>query len=165
MRHATEDIGRPAMQNAIDLLKNDHDKVKKLFEQIGDTSNQAEKTREKLFVTIETELVVHTTIEEEILYPALRKAAKNDEQCRLYFEAVEEHKAVDLLLPTVKEVAFGTNEFAARVKVLKEIVEHHVEEEEGEMFPLLKKLFSKEQLAELGERLDTRKKALMAQRS
>ncbi len=153
------------MLNPIELLKDDHEKVKKLFEQIADTSNQAEKTREKLFLTIERELRVHTTIEEEILYPALRQAAKNDEQRRLYFEAVEEHKAVDLLLPSVREAAFGTNEFAAKVKVLKEIVEHHVEEEEGEMFPLVKKLFSREQLAELGERLDARKKELMAEGS
>jgi iron-sulfur cluster repair protein YtfE (RIC family) len=150
------------MLNPIELLKDDHEKVKKLFEQIADTSNQAEKTREKLFATIETELKVHTTIEEEVLYPALRKAAKNDEQCRLYFEAVEEHNAVDLLLPSVREAPFGSNEFAAKVKVLKEIVEHHVEEEEDEMFPLVKKLFSKEQLAEIGERLDARKKELMA---
>ena len=84
------------MLNPIELLKDDHQKVKKLFEQLADTSNQAEKTREKLFTTIEMELTVHTTIEEEILYPALRKAAKNDEQCRLYFEAVEEHSMLQL---------------------------------------------------------------------
>ncbi|WP_206299972.1 hemerythrin domain-containing protein, partial [Pseudomonas viridiflava] len=99
---------------------------------------------------IEMELFVHTHIEEEIFYPAYKKAGEK-EQAKMYFEAIEEHRAVDaLVLPHLKGTAPDSVEFSGRAKVLKELLEHHIEEEEESMFKEAKKLLSAAQLKELG---------------
>ncbi|WP_104202738.1 hemerythrin domain-containing protein [Billgrantia saliphila] len=148
--------------NALDLLKEDHDKVRDLLEQLVNTTERAEKKRPDLLAKIEKEMQVHTQIEEEIFYPAFKKAS-GKENDKMYYEAHEEHRAVeDLVLPDLKKTDPGGTQFSGRAKVLKELIEHHAEEEEEEMFPQARKTMSERELEELGEKMQARKKELMA---
>lgn len=148
------------MPNAIELLKSDHDTVRDLLGQLTETSSGAVKTREKLLEKIGKEVSVHNRIEEEIFYPVFRDAngKKNKE---MYFESKEEHRAVEaLVFPDLKETKPDSNEFSGRAKVLKELFEHHAEDEEQKMFPQAKECLSEEELKELGEKMEKRKKEL-----
>jgi len=142
-------------KDAIALLKQDHETVRGLLERATKSSGVR---RSQVLSKIEGELKIHTQIEEEIFYPAYRDAASKKDDRKLYFEAVEEHRVVDLVMPDVEN---GTDEeVAAHVKVLKELVEHHAGEEEKSMFPKARKLFDREELRLLGEQLAARKKDL-----
>jgi hemerythrin-like domain-containing protein len=147
-------------KNAIELLKADHETVRKLLNEISETTERAEKTRGELLERIASELSVHTRIEEEIFYPAFRDAGEKEESVMVY-EAREEHRAVDeLVLPDLEKTEVGSMEFSGRVKVLKELIEHHADEEEEEMFPKAEQLLSEAELEELGQRMQARKKEL-----
>jgi len=150
-------------KDAIAVLKADHDKVRKLLKEMEEAEEGDQ--REELLQTIEQELTVHTKIEEEIFYPAFRDAAEKDEDQKLYLEALEEHHVVDLVMPEIKETDAGSAEFAAKAKVLKDLVEHHAEEEESEMFPRARKLMDRDELMRLGEQLEERKGALTDSRA
>ena len=140
--------------NAIDLLKEDHKRVKAILGQLSDSTERAVKKRSELLNKLEMEIVIHTRLEEEILYPAFKKAG-GKEQAIMYHEAKEEHRAVDsLVLPDLKATSPSTLEFSGRVKVVKELLEHHIEEEETEMFPQARKLLGKAVLEELGEQME-----------
>ncbi|RIZ40686.1 hemerythrin domain-containing protein [Pseudomonas putida] len=146
--------------NAIDLLEQDHKLVKKLLGELSATTERAVKKRAELLHRIELELQVHTALEEEILYPAIKQAG-GKEEAKMYYEAKEEHRTVDaLVLPDLLHTDTGTLEFAGRVKVMKELLEHHIEEEEGELFPTARKLLSKKVLEQLGQTMETQKKML-----
>ncbi|MDY7563305.1 hemerythrin domain-containing protein [Pseudomonas sp. 10B1] len=152
--------------NAIDMLVQDHVRVKEILTQLSESSERALKKRADLLTKLEMELVIHTQLEEEILYPAF-KAAGSKEQDIMYYEAKEEHRTVDsLVLPDLKATDPGTPEFAGRVKVIKELLEHHIEEEEEEMFPQCEELLGKEKLDEIGKEMEVLKaqlkKSLMA---
>jgi hemerythrin-like domain-containing protein len=140
-------------RDAIALLKADHDKVRELLGELEETTERATGKREKLLATIEQELKLHTKIEEEIFYPAFRDAAKKKDDKDLYYEAIEEHHVVDLVLPEIKKTAVDSDEFSAKAKVLKDLVEHHAEEEESEMFPRARKLMDHDELRRLGDEL------------
>ncbi|AWY43762.1 hemerythrin domain-containing protein [Pseudomonas putida] len=143
--------------NAIDLLQADHQKVKSILAQLSESTDKATKKRAELLDKLEMEISIHTQLEEEILYPAFKEAGSK-EQDVMYFEAKEEHRTVDsLVLPDLKQTDPGTPEFSGRVKVVKELLEHHIEEEETEMFPQAKKLLGKAKLDELGEQMETMK--------
>ncbi|CAI8737061.1 DNA nickase [Pseudomonas sp. IT-P12] len=143
--------------NAIDLLKADHEKVKGILTQLSESTDRALKKRSDLLGKLEMEISIHTRLEEEILYPAFKEAG-GKEQDVMYFEAKEEHRTVDsLVLPDLKQTDPGTPEFAGRVKVVKELLEHHIEEEETEMFPQAKKLLGKAKLDELGQQMEKMK--------
>lgn len=149
--------------DAITLLKNDHVEMRDLLGQLEDTTSRALKKRRELIAEIEAKLKAHTTIEEEIFYPAFKDAGEKSDDDKMYFEALEEHRAAgDLVLPDLVATDPGSEKFSGRAKVLKELVEHHADEEEKEMFPRAKKLLSKDELAELGERLEERKEQLLA---
>jgi hemerythrin-like domain-containing protein len=149
--------------NAIQLLKEDHKKVRKLLSELADTTPRGVKTRTELLEKIATELRVHTKIEEEIFYPALRAAAKTQDDQAMYFEALEEHRAAgELVLPDLEKTDVSSDKFSGRAKVLKELVEHHAGEEEQEMFPRARELLSAEELKELGARMEQRKRELLA---
>ena len=147
--------------DALSLLIADHNRVRGLFarfqaaEEEHDTALMAELAQKIL-----TELEVHTTIEEEIFYPAVKEA--NEELKDTVDEGVEEHHVADTLMAEVKELPPGEDAWVAKMKVLVESVEHHVEEEEQEMFPHCRKAFDKEVLEELGTRLEARKAELGA---
>ncbi|WP_194791518.1 hemerythrin domain-containing protein [Pseudomonas sp. UFMG81] len=144
--------------NAIDLLVEDHKLVKKLLEELAATTERAVKKRAELLHRIEQELQVHTALEEQILYPAIKQAG-GKEEAKMYYEAKEEHRTVDaLVLPDLLHTETGTVEFAGRVKVMKELLEHHIEEEEGELFPTARKLLGKAVLEELGNTMQAQKK-------
>jgi len=140
-------------KDAIAVLKADHQRVRRLLDQLEKTQDGAANRREKLLATIELELKVHTRIEEEIFYPAFFESARKMGDRELYFEALEEHHVVDLVLPEIKDVDPHSDQFAAKAKVLKDLVEHHAEEEEAEMFPRVRKLMPRSDLVRLGEDL------------
>ena len=146
--------------NAIEMLKEDHEKVRKLLSELAETTDRSVKGREDLLEKIKRELTIHTRLEEEIFYPAFRNAGSKDE-AKMFFEAKEEHRAVDsLVLPDLEKTKPDSPEFSGRAKVLKELVEHHAEEEEDSMFPDAKKLLSKDQLVTLGEQMEELKRQL-----
>lgn len=139
--------------NAIDLLKADHEKVKAILTQLSESTDRAVKKRTDLIDKLEMEISIHTQLEEQILYPAFKAAGGKDE-AEMYYEAKEEHRTVDsLVLPDLKATDPTTPEFAGRVKVVKELLEHHIEEEETDMFPKAKKLLGKSKLDQLGDQM------------
>lgn len=133
------------------VLRSDHERVRKLFS--GLEAAKSADRQSALLQKIEDELQLHTQLEEKIFYPAFHEAARNNEDRTMYYEALEEHHAVDLVLPEVKAAKRGTPQFAARAKVLKELVEHHAEEEEKDMFPRARKLMGARRLQELGREI------------
>ena len=142
-------------KDALTLLKEDHQKVRKMLKRLQSNGTEA------LLNQVETELKIHTQIEEEIFYPAFRDALRSHKDEHLYFEAIEEHHVVDLVLPEIGESSEGSEEFDAKAKVLKDLVEHHAEEEEKQMFPKARKVMNASQLRQLGEELQERKQDLM----
>lgn len=151
---------RVAGKDAIAQLKADHTKVRALLGELEKTSEKATTRREELLQEIERELKIHSTIEEDVFYPAFREAAEKKDDRKLYYEAVEEHHVVDTVLPEIKETDPSTEVFAAKAKVLKDLVEHHAEEEETEMFPRARKLMNREELLRLGDQLAQAKASL-----
>ncbi|HEX9096650.1 MAG TPA: hemerythrin domain-containing protein [Candidatus Dormibacteraeota bacterium] len=141
--------------DAIQLLKNDHKKVEKIF---SDLENKADDRR-ALFPQLDRELTVHAAIEEKVFYPAAKEAEPTRD---LVLESIEEHKQIKMVLADLEQTDMRTAEWGADLKVLKEDVMHHVGEEEDELFPKIQKLLSKEQLEELGTRMEEMKMQLLA---
>lgn len=137
--------------NAIDLLKQQHREVEDLFEELESAGEGAKKTKERLCQQISDALALHAEIEEKIFYPESKQAADDAED--LLREAVEEHLAVKRLLADIMDSSASDEQFDAKMKVLKEQVEHHVEEEEQELFPKVKKACSDEELEDMGARM------------
>ena len=152
--------GRTVQKDAIALLKEDHVKVRGLLGELEKTTEKAKSRREELLEEIELELKIHTTIEEKIFYPAFREAAEKKDDRKLYYEAVEEHHVVDTVLPELKATEVGSEVFAAKAKVLKDLVEHHAEEEDTEMFPRARKILDREKLLQLGDEMAQAKASL-----
>ncbi|NML62909.1 hemerythrin domain-containing protein [Massilia sp. RP-1-19] len=143
--------------DAIALLIADHKKVKDLFEKFDKLSDRSKVNKKKIADQICMELTVHTQVEEEIFYPAVREPIKDDD---LMDEAVVEHASAKDLIAQIGEMDPGDDLYDAKVKVLSEQIEHHVKEEEGEMFPKVRK--TKVDLVALGEQMAARKEELMA---
>jgi hemerythrin-like domain-containing protein len=154
----TPDTAHPRRTDvdALTLLKQDHDKVKKLLSEIKETTDRAEKTRGELFSTIKMELTVHEIIEEEIFYPALKEHPKAKE---IVLEGYEEHHVVDEIMGELEALPVDDENWGAKALVMKENIEHHIEEEEGEMFTQARQVFDADELAELGERMARRKES------
>jgi hemerythrin superfamily protein len=129
--------------NAIELLKKQHEEAKKLFSRL-EAAEDEEKA--ELFEQLADALAVHATIEEKHFYPAT-KSARTEE---LLQEAVEEHLSVKRVIADLLEMSPEDAQFDAKVTVLREQVEHHVEEEEGELFPKVKKMLGEDELEDLG---------------
>ncbi len=150
--------------DAIRLLKEDHQKVRRLLEELAATTERAVKKREELLHKIAKELELHTAAEERVFYPAFRQADGKEHE-RMVAEALEEHRAVDeLVLPDLLKTEVGGVSFSGRAKVLKELVEHHADEEEKELFPKARKALGKEELLELGEQMTDLKRSLETER-
>src|ERR1041385_9320527 len=138
--------------DALELLKTDHKNVKELFKKAEGSENKKQK---QLFEQIKTELETHTHIEETIFYPAV---AKNAELKDMVLESLEEHKQVKTLLREMENLTEDSEKFEPKLKVLMENVEHHAEEEEeGKMFPKVRKLMDIQTLEQLGEELEAAK--------
>lgn len=150
--------------DAIALLKSDHDAVEKLLNDLAESTTRAVKKRTELLAKIRVELEAHTTIEEEIFYPAFKARGDGSDDSKMYFEALEEHRAAgDLVLPDLLATPVDSEKFSGRAKVLKELVTHHADEEEKEMFPRARKLLDKAELTALGEKMAKRKEELVRQ--
>lgn len=141
--------------NAFELLKQDHKKVSGIFSKLEETTERAEKSRAELFTTLKQELDIHAHIEETIFYPVLKREA---ETRAITLEGFEEHKVVKTLLTELEAEDQTTEQWTAKLKVLKENVEHHVEEEEGEMFKSAREVLTNEQIQDLGARMEEEKK-------
>jgi len=140
--------------DVIKLLKQDHQKVKKMLEELEETTERATTKRQQLFAEVQSELRLHELVEEEIVYPAFREQSKLKD---IVLEGYEEHHVVDLIMDEIAGEPVTDETWAAKVKVMKENVEHHVEEEEDKMFPQARKLFAEEELEKLGEQVEQRK--------
>lgn len=150
------------MMKATTLLKEDHAAVKRLFrayEKAEKADNNAEK--KKLFDQIAMELDIHMKVEEEIFYPAMKREGDEDGVDHV-LEAHEEHGVVKILLTQLAKMKPSDETFDAKVAVIIEAVEHHVGEEEEEMFPEADKILGRQKLDEIGKRIEQRKSELGA---
>ncbi|KQY01788.1 hemerythrin [Massilia sp. Root133] len=148
-----------AGQDVIALLTADHREVAEMFEQFEQLGDRATTSKEKLKDKICKALIAHTTIEEEIFYPAVR-AANVEEGEDMVDEAIVEHAAAKDLIKQLQEMQPDDDLYDAKVKVLSEQIEHHVKEEEKEMFPKAKKAGL--DLLALGQEMALRKQELMS---
>jgi len=139
--------------DAIQLLKDDHQKVEKIF-----SSMERKENRQRLFPELDRELTVHATIEEQIFYPAAKEAEPTRD---LVLESIEEHKQIKMVLADLEQTDKTTDVWGAALKVLKEDVMHHVGEEEHELFPKVRKVLSKQRLEDLGTRVEELKMQLL----
>lgn len=144
-------------KDAIAFLVADHKKVKALFEEFEGLSDRSKASKKKIADQICNELNVHTEIEEKIFYPAIRKPLNDDD---LLDEAVVEHASAKDLIIQIQEMDPGDDLYDAKVQVLAEQVEHHIEEEEKDMFPKLRK--TSLDLVALGEEMKSFKSKQLA---
>jgi hemerythrin superfamily protein len=148
--------------DALTLLKEDHQKVKKLMGELEKTTERGVKTREELFTKLVSELSVHEKIEEQIFYPRVKEQATTRKVEELIAESYEEHHFVDTVKAELQDTPFDAEEWAAKFKVMKENVEHHAfEEEEAKLFPKVQKIFTKDELEEMGTEMKELKQQLL----
>jgi hemerythrin superfamily protein len=141
--------------DAITLLKTDHRKVDKIFSEL----EKGNGNREKLFNELATELTVHAEIEEKLFYPAVKDAEPTHD---LVLESFEEHKQMKMVLGDLETADKKTEHWMAGLKVLMEDVQHHVGEEENDLFPKVKKVLSSKELEDLGTRMEELKMQQLA---
>ncbi len=144
----------PGEPDALALLEADHRRLEGLLERGAKTTGRAAKSRGELFRTLESELNMHELIEEKILYPALRA---HPDARDIVLEGFEEHHVADLLLKELRDLDRGDEQWGAKFKVLKENLEHHIQEEEGQMFRTARGVFSRDELQAMGDRMRTMK--------
>lgn len=147
--------------NVLELLRQDHETVAELFERFKENE---EGDNSQLFEEIRRELEIHTRVEETIFYPKMRDNG-NDELKQIVLEGIEEHRQVKRLLAEISDLADNSEKLNPKLKVLVEDVEHHVEEEESEMFPLVEAQFDEDTLEELGAAIEAEKQELGSSRS
>jgi hemerythrin-like domain-containing protein len=143
--------------DAIALLKDDHAKVKKSFKEFEKMDHEDTATMKELVTVVCNDLKIHTTLEEEIFYPAVREAIEDED---LMNEAKVEHQSAKELISQLEAMKPEDPLYAATFTVLGEYVQHHIEEEESEMFPQVRK--AEMDLEALGEKMMARKESLMA---
>ena len=145
--------------NAIELLEQQHREVEELFEEFEGAGENARKTKERLCQEIADQLAIHAEIEEKLFYPEAKQENTED----ILREAVEEHLGMKRILADLLETEVDDEQFVARMKVLQEQVEHHVQEEEKGLFPKVRKACSKDELEDLGTRMQTMAEELETQ--
>jgi polyhydroxyalkanoate synthesis regulator phasin len=136
--------------DAVTLLKDDHKLFKRLLKEGDDTTERAAKGRKDLLRRLTTALKAHEEIEEKILYPALKK---HDKAKEIVLEGYQEHHVADLIVAELHRTAVTDETWGARWSVLKENIEHHIEEEEEDMFKKARQIFDRAELIALGERM------------
>jgi len=139
-----------AAGSALQVLKDDHRVVERLFAQFERTGDRAFTTRQELVTRLIRELSIHASIEETVFYPAVREALTDDD---LVLEALEEHHVVKLTLAELDGIPATAERYAAKVTVLMEMIRHHVQEEEDELFAKVRSAMTRTQLEQLGEAL------------
>jgi hemerythrin-like domain-containing protein len=147
-------VTRRGSMDALKLLKEDHDRVKKMLRELDETTERADKTRTDGIEKLREALAIHEVIEEEIFYPALKEHAEAKD---IVLEAYEEHDVVNIIMSEIVQTPTDDETWKAKFTVMKENLEHHIEEEEGEMFEKARDIFDKDVLEQLGERMQARK--------
>jgi hypothetical protein len=142
--------------DALKLLEEDHKLVKRLLAEGETTTERGEKTRDELFTRLKRELTIHEQMEEEVLYPALKEVAKSRD---IALEGYEEHHVVDEILSELEQTPASDETWGAKWKVAKENLEHHIEEEETDMWQAARREFSKDELDDMGNRMMAIKQA------
>lgn len=130
-------------------LHDDHRKVEQIFNKLKDTTDGAEKTRLDLCKKLKNELLAHAEFEEAVFYPAIQERNVADVS-----DALEEHQEVKRMLEEIEQMGVASEQFMDKILELEEAVQHHVEEEENEMFPLAKKAIAKDEGEEMSQRHD-----------
>ena len=136
--------------DAVKLLKTDHEKMRSLLKDGESTRENDRKARRLVFLRLRDDLLIHERMEEDVLYPALKSHPKARD---IVLEGYEEHHVVDLLMGELDATPFDDETWGAKAKVMKENIEHHIEEEEGEMFSEARKAFEHDELEALGARM------------
>ena len=136
--------------DAIEILEREHRRFEALLKQGEETTERARATRRELLASLTADLNAHELMEEKVLYPALQAHPQARE---IVLEGFEEHHVADLVVNELREVATNDEAWGAKFKVLKESIEHHIEEEEGNMFRLARGIFSREELRLLAARM------------
>lgn len=150
-------MAQAAQPKAFEILKKDHRKVATILEQLADTTKRANKTRHELLDELKKELALHEHIEENLFYPAVQDKAKDKEVKELVSEAYEEHHLVDKIIDELYDTPTEDDAWKAKFTVLKENIEHHVNEEETELFPKAKETLGKEALDKMAEQIELMK--------
>ena len=143
-----------------DVLIKDHHVARDLFKRLKETEEGDVEARERLFEELHTELSVHLLAEEKFFYPRIRDALATHEKS---LEALEEHKVAKTLLGQLGASDKGTEEWLAKLKVLDENVEHHVKEEEEDIFPKSKKVLSDAEAEAIGAEIEEHKSGYLSQ--
>jgi hemerythrin-like domain-containing protein len=141
----------PAPHDPFALLEEDHRRLEALLKQGEETTARAAKGRAALLETLTAELVAHERKEEQVLYPALKRHSDARE---IVLEGYQEHHVADVLVKELQRMAPTDERWGAKFKVLKENIEHHIEEEEGEMFRTARSVMSRDRLAALGTEME-----------
>src|SRR6478735_12848162 len=142
-------------RDILKTLKDEHDALRKMFDALKSTTDRAAKTRAELLERIEDSLIPHAKWEEKVFYPAFKERADR-EGMQTLAEAIAEHHAVEhSVIPEVHQAEPGTPEFAGRVKVFGEFIDHHAKEEEKTMFKMAREMFSAEERAQMDEDYET----------
>ena len=150
--------------DAIALLTRDHREVEQLFKQFEKLTERAQKSMKKIVTKMIRELAIHSAVEEMLFYPAVRTAGlkagtrAGEAASDLVLESLEEHHIVKWTLSELEKMDPEDERYCAKVEVLVESVRHHIEEEEGDLFPKARKLLGEEVLDELGQRMEKAKK-------
>lgn len=139
--------------DALKLLKEDHKKVKALFEEVEGLGDRATTQRKNLFQQIDKELTLHSKIEETLFYPEFKKRAEDSEERDEVLEAYEEHGVVKVMIGELENLDPKDETYKPKLTVLKELVLHHVKEEEGPLFKMAREIFEPDELDRIGERI------------
>lgn len=142
--------GASSEPDAIEILEREHRRFEELLKQGEESTEQARKTRRELLATLTAELNAHELMEETVLYPALQVHSETRE---VVLEGFEEHHVADVIVKELNEVAPDDEVWGAKFKVLKESIEHHIQEEEGNMFRFARGIFTRAELRDLGARM------------
>ena len=145
-------------KDAIEMLKEQHREVENLFKTFEELGENAAKRKQGVFEKIADALAMHATIEEKHFYPAVKAKRTED----ILLEALEEHLGIKRVIADLLKIDSSDETFDAKVKVLKEQVEHHVEEEESDLFPKVKKVLGKAELTAVAATMQETMKRLMA---
>ncbi|MHB8996130.1 MAG: hemerythrin domain-containing protein [Armatimonadota bacterium] len=146
-------------QELFELLQADHDKVKSIIDDLSETSSNAQKTRESSFKKLKDELIPHMRAEEQAFYPALEQY---EEAREVALEALEEHHVAEAVLNELSSMDMTDERWSAKLKVFQELIEHHIEEEESEVFDAAEESFDEEQMEEITKQVKSIKQEIKA---
>lgn len=158
MVRAKQLIGREI--DATEFLTSEHMHVESLFNRFW--SAEDPRRKHEIFNAIRDELLMHMSMEEEVLYPA---CMEHESMRRQVLEDIEEHHQAKLMLHEAEQMSMKDERTLAKIKVVMEDIEHHVEEEEGELFPVARRVFSKPELRDLRDRMLAQKRAFLTQQA